>query len=93
VEYSRDDHKSGEIATAISPRAEHHVIGAHPGEKLHKTMLSMAEAPFVARRGGILHRRAEVGDAGRWPNTPLTLPMHIRSRRRSNMSPVATLIG
>lgn len=40
-----------DIAMAIAPQAEHRIIGARPGEKLHETMFSMTEAPFVARRG------------------------------------------
>ena len=40
-----------DMAMAIAPQAEHRVIGARPGEKLHEAMFSMTEAPFVARRG------------------------------------------
>lgn len=36
---------------AIAPDAEHRVIGARPGEKLHEAMFSITEAPYVARRG------------------------------------------
>jgi len=38
------------MAMAIAPDAEHQVIGARPGEKLHEAMFSVTEAPFVARR-------------------------------------------
>lgn len=41
-----------DMAMAIAPEAEHRVIGARPGEKLHEAMFSITEAPFVARRGG-----------------------------------------
>ena len=41
-----------DMAMAIAPDAEHRVIGARPGEKLHEAMFSITEAPFVARRGG-----------------------------------------
>ncbi|MDO8837364.1 MAG: SDR family NAD(P)-dependent oxidoreductase [Parvibaculum sp.] len=41
-----------DMATAIAPDAEHRVIGARPGEKLHEAMFSMTEAPFVVRREG-----------------------------------------
>jgi UDP-N-acetylglucosamine 4,6-dehydratase len=40
-----------DMAMAIAPEAEHRVIGARPGEKLHEAMFSITEAPFVARRG------------------------------------------
>lgn len=40
-----------DMAMAIAPQAEHRIIGARPGEKLHEAMFSMTEAPFVARRG------------------------------------------
>lgn len=40
-----------DMAMAIAPDAEHRIIGARPGEKLHEAMFSMTEAPFVARRG------------------------------------------
>jgi UDP-N-acetylglucosamine 4,6-dehydratase/5-epimerase len=40
-----------DMAIAIAPQAEHRIIGARPGEKLHEAMFSMTEAPFVARRG------------------------------------------
>lgn len=40
-----------DMAMAIAPDAEHRVMGARPGEKLHEAMFSMTEAPFVARRG------------------------------------------
>lgn len=44
-------YRVGDMATAIGPEAEHRVIGARPGEKLHEAMFSITEAPFVARRG------------------------------------------
>ncbi len=44
-------YRVGDLARAIAPDAEHRVIGARPGEKLHESMFSMTEAPFVARRG------------------------------------------
>ena len=40
-----------DMAMAIAPEAEHRVIGARPGEKLHEAMFSISEAPFVVRRG------------------------------------------
>lgn len=40
-----------DMAMAIAPDAEHRIIGARPGEKLHEAMFSMTEAAFVARRG------------------------------------------
>lgn len=39
-----------DMAYAIAPDAEHRIIGARPGEKLHEAMFSITEAPFVARR-------------------------------------------
>lgn len=39
-----------DMAEAIAPNVEHQIIGARPGEKLHESMFSMTEAPFVARR-------------------------------------------
>lgn len=44
-------YKVGDVATAIAPEAEHQIIGARPGEKMHEAMFSTTEAPFVARRG------------------------------------------
>ncbi len=44
-------YRVGDMALAIGPDAEHRIIGARPGEKLHESMFSMTEAPFVARRG------------------------------------------
>ncbi|MBF9059801.1 SDR family NAD(P)-dependent oxidoreductase [Rhodobacterales bacterium HKCCSP123] len=43
-------YRVGDMAMAIAPEAEHRIIGARPGEKLHEAMFSMTEAPFVARR-------------------------------------------
>jgi FlaA1/EpsC-like NDP-sugar epimerase len=40
-----------DMAVAIGPNVEHRIIGARPGEKLHETMFSITEAPFVVRRG------------------------------------------
>ena len=40
-----------DMARAIGPDAEHRILGARPGEKLHEAMFSMTEAPFVAQRG------------------------------------------
>lgn len=42
-------YKVADMATAIAPDAEHRVIGARPGEKLHEVMFSMVEAPFAVR--------------------------------------------
>jgi UDP-N-acetylglucosamine 4,6-dehydratase/5-epimerase len=55
-----------DMAMAIAPAAEHRIMGARPGEKLHEAMFSMTEAPFVARRGELLHRdaRARALDIG-----------------------------
>ena len=39
-----------DMAMAIAPEAEHRVIGARPGEKLHEAMFGETEAPRVARR-------------------------------------------
>lgn len=44
-------YRVGDMAMAIAPDAEHRIIGARPGEKLHEAMFSITEAPFVARRG------------------------------------------
>lgn len=44
-------YRVSDMATAIAPDAEHRVIGARPGEKMHEAMFSVTEAPFVARRG------------------------------------------
>lgn len=52
-----------DMAVAIAPDAEHRVIGARPGEKLHEAMFSLTEAPFVARRGGYYIVTPQVG---RW---------------------------
>lgn len=40
-----------DVAMAIAPDAEHRVIGARPGEKMHESMFSLMEAPFVVRHG------------------------------------------
>lgn len=52
-----------DMAEAIAPEAEHRVIGARPGEKMHEAMFSATEAPYVARREGhyVIAPRA-----GRW---------------------------
>lgn len=52
-----------DMAMAIAPNAEHRVIGARPGEKLHEAMFSVTEAPYVARRGGYYIVTPRVG---RW---------------------------
>lgn len=44
-------YRVGDMAEAIAPEAEHRVVGARPGEKLHEAMFSITEAPYVARRG------------------------------------------
>lgn len=44
-------YKVRDMARAIAPEAEHRIMGARPGEKLHEAMFSRTEAPFVARRG------------------------------------------
>lgn len=44
-------YRVGDMAKAIAPEAEHRIVGARPGEKLHESMFSITEAPFVARRG------------------------------------------
>lgn len=45
-------YRVADMAMAIAPDAEHCVIGARPGEKLHEAMFSMTEAPYVVRRDG-----------------------------------------
>lgn len=45
-------YRVADMAMAIAPDAEHRVIGARPGEKLHEAMFSVTEAPFVVRRDG-----------------------------------------
>lgn len=52
-----------DMATAIAPGAEHRVIGARPGEKMHEAMFSMTEAPYVVRRDGYYIVTPRVG---RW---------------------------
>ena len=52
-----------DMAMAIAPEAEHRVIGARPGEKLHEAMFSITEAPFVAKRG---RHYIVTPRAGRW---------------------------
>ena len=52
-----------DMAEAIAPEAEHRVIGARPGEKMHEAMFSATEAPFVARRQGYC---VVTPQAGRW---------------------------
>lgn len=44
-------YKVGDVAMAIAPDAEHRIIGARPGEKMHEAMFSITEAPFVVHRG------------------------------------------
>lgn len=44
-------YRVGDVAMAIAPQAEHRIIGARPGEKVHEAMFSLLEAPRVARRG------------------------------------------
>ena len=44
-------YRVADMAQAIGPDAEHRIMGARPGEKLHEAMFSMTEAPFVARCG------------------------------------------
>jgi len=44
-------YRVADMAQAIGPEAEHRIIGARPGEKMHEAMFSATEAPFVARRG------------------------------------------
>lgn len=44
-------YRVGDLAEAIAPQAKHRIIGARPGEKMHETMFSLVEAPYVARRG------------------------------------------
>lgn len=52
-----------DMATAIAPDAEHKVIGARPGEKMHESMFTLTEAPFVAKRG---RHYLITPQAGRW---------------------------
>jgi len=52
-----------DMAMAIAPDAEHKIVGARPGEKLHEAMFSITEAPYVARRGGYYVVAPSVG---RW---------------------------
>lgn len=56
-------YRVGDVATAIAPNAEHRVIGARPGEKLHEAMFSITEAPYVVRRGSCYIVTPRVG---RW---------------------------
>lgn len=44
-------YKVGDVAMAIAPETEHRIIGPRPGEKMHESMFSLTEAPFVAQRG------------------------------------------
>ena len=55
-------YRVGDMARAIGPDAEHRIMGARPGEKLHEAMFSMTEAPFVAR----------------WNNHHIVTPVHGR---------------
>lgn len=43
-------YRVGDLAQAVAPEAEHRVIGARPGEKMHEAMFSLTEAPFVVQR-------------------------------------------
>lgn len=52
-----------DMAMAIAPKAEHRVIGARPGEKLHEAMFGDTEAPRVVRRGGYY---IVTPQSGRW---------------------------
>jgi FlaA1/EpsC-like NDP-sugar epimerase len=52
-----------DMATAIAPDAEQRIIGARPGEKMHESMFSLTEAPFVAKRGKYY---VIAPQAGRW---------------------------
>jgi len=52
-----------DVATAIAPEAEHRIIGARQGEKMHEAMFSLVEAPYVARRGRM---HVLTPRAGRW---------------------------
>jgi UDP-N-acetylglucosamine 4,6-dehydratase/5-epimerase len=36
-----------DIAKAISPNAEHKIIGVRPGEKIHEQMIGMEDAPYT----------------------------------------------
>ncbi|MCC1498224.1 SDR family NAD(P)-dependent oxidoreductase [Alcanivorax sp. 1008] len=44
-------YRVGDVAMAIAPDAEHRIVGARPGEKMHESMFSLTEAPFVVRNG------------------------------------------
>lgn len=52
-----------DMATAIAPNAEHRIIGARSGEKMHESMFSLMEAPRVAQRGKYY---VVAPEAGRW---------------------------
>ena len=36
-----------DIASAVSPESEHHIIGIRPGEKLHEQMIGSEDAPYT----------------------------------------------
>ncbi len=44
-------YRVGDVAIAIAPDAEHRIIGPRAGEKMHESMFSLNEAPFVVRHG------------------------------------------
>ena len=43
-------YRVGDVAVAVAPQAEHRIIGARPGEKMHEVMFSIVESPRVVRR-------------------------------------------
>lgn len=44
-------YRVGDMAMAIGPDAEHQIIGARPGEKLHEAMFGLVEAPLAMQQG------------------------------------------
>ncbi len=41
-----------DVAKAIAPEAEHHIVGTRQGEKLDEIMTTASESPQVAKRDG-----------------------------------------
>ena len=83
-------YRVGDVAAAIAPRAKIQVIGPRPGEKLHEAMFSLAESPFVVRRGQYY---VVLPQSGPWtPDryckasgaTPLDRPFEYRSEDNSD---------
>lgn len=56
-------YRVGDVAMAIAPDAEHRIVGPRAGEKMHESMFSLNEAPFVARHGNYY---VIAPQSGRW---------------------------